>query len=116
MSTTAISKLAPFEFKLEPDAVDAATYTLKPLSGLEHMEVMASNEINEQGQIVYTGRSLRMAIKYGLKGWDGVCDADGEALGYSHANVERLPPLDLHRIANEILRRSEITGEERKNS
>ena len=118
MSTTAISKIAPFPFKLDKGTDDAAAaeYTLKPLSGLEHMEVMAYAEMNDQGNIVYTGKSLRRAIAYGLKGWSNVFDSDGEELPFSQQNIDRLPPLDLHQIGNEIINRSQLTGAERKNS
>jgi len=118
MPTITINKTTPSSYvlKAQKEESDQTQFMIKPLTGLEHMEVLALADAGDQGQMIYAGKSLKLALMFGLKGWENLCDQDGKAIEFNRLNIDLLPPLDLHELAQEILTRSELTSTERKNS
>jgi len=100
----------------QKNEVNPAEFNLKPLSGLEYMEVMSEMFQAEDGSIRMPGSALRLAISYGLKGWKNFFDETGEDVPFSKPNVGRLPATVLSDLANKIISISELGVAERKNS
>ena len=117
MAITAISKLTTADYIPErnKDIGDPTVFKLKPLSGRRYMEIMPELKTDENGETSVSGKGLWMAIKFGLVGWDNFYDEDGKELKFNMINIEKIPPVTLIDLAGEIINRSEVGAEERKN-
>lgn len=114
MTIHAIPQIMPFTFvpKQDRDSDIKTTFTLKPLNGLQHMEVL--REIDDKG--FFTSRGLKLALQYGLAGWENFNDEHGTPVPFSTVNFAAVPPFILHEIGVEIINRSSLGETERKNS
>ena len=117
MEITAISKLTTADYIPENDkeSSEPTAFKLKPLNGMQYMEVIAELKTDENGEASLTGKGLGLAIKFGLAGWDNFCDEDGKNLKFNRLNIVKIPPIILTELAGEIINRSEVGAEERKN-
>ncbi len=117
MTITAFSGLAPEKYipRSEREEDSPAEFTLKPLNGLEYMEVIGQLINDEDLGWQITGRGLRIAISYGVIGWTEFNDADGKEIKFSKNNVKLLPSVILGELADKIINISEIGEAERKN-
>ena len=79
------------------------------------MEIMLEVAKNADGDLAVTGKGLRLAIKYGLTGWENFVGDDGKDIPFSRAAVGRIPLADLSDIASEVLDRSKVSEEQEKN-
>lgn len=114
MTLHAITQIMPFDYipKQDRDSDTKTIFKLRPLNGLQHMEVL--REIDDENR--YTTAAIRLAIKYGLTGWENFTDESGHAIPYSPVTIARLPPFVLHELGMEIITRSELGEPARKNS
>lgn len=117
MSITAISKLIAEDYipQSDIDSDNPTKFRLRPLNGMQYMEVMSELIRNDDGQLRISGKGMKMALQYGLIGWSNFRDEDGNELKFNILNVEKIPPVILSELASEIISRSEIGEEERKN-
>ena len=117
MAITAISRLIAEDYVTEGDrgSDEPTSFSLKPLNGMQYMEVIAELKTNGDGEASLTGEGLKLAIKYGLVGWKNFCDEDGANLKFNKLSVTFIPPTILAELASEIISRSEVGAEERKN-
>jgi len=98
---------APYVLERErkkPEA-DRTTFTLQPLDGLQSLDV------NSLGYVNY-----RLALTIGLKDWSNLKDESGQLVKFSIDNFSKVQPEDLLDIACEIIERSSLSEEQRKNS
>ena len=93
----------------ELDAETPTRFKLKPLNGFEYMDVLGETAVNEHGHRMLNARGMRQAIKYGLVDWENF-DAP-----FNQQSVGTIPTTYLIEIANEIINRSDLTGEKEKN-
>lgn len=105
--------LGPEWFRLKKES--KAEFHIRPLNGLEAMEVMSEVSVIK-GKVKISGQALRNALDYGLTGWRGVVDGEGQEVPFTRANVNRLDATTLSSLASEIISRSNLTGEQEKNS
>ena len=119
MAITAISKLTAEDYVPESDrdsdADDQTSFSLKPLNGMQYREVIAELKTDGDGESSLTGQGLKLAIKYGLAGWENFSDENEKVLKFNKLNVSKIPPIILTELAGEIINRSEVGAEERKN-
>jgi len=116
MAIKTISVLAATWFvpKSEKDDMNPARFEVRPLDGMQYMEVM--NETSGTGvDLRISGRGLKLALQHGLVGWETVQDKDGKNIEFSRNEVNRLPPILLTELAAEILDISELGEEAIKN-
>lgn len=109
------SKIAPTWFKSERDESGQVEWLLKPLSGLEFMQVQAGAIVSERGDYVYNGQALRDALRFGVQGWKGIVDKEGNPIAYSHFMLDMIPVKHLNEVFNEIINRAFIREYEEKN-
>lgn len=118
MATNVQNKITPDWYvpEEEKDKADAARYRIRPLDGMEYLEVVPHMFVDADGYIRYDGKAMQILIRYGLEGWENHCDPEtGKELEFSRDAVRRLPPLRLKMLAQEIANRSQLTEGERKN-
>jgi len=117
MSITAAKGFIPEKYipESQKNETPPAEFTLKPLTGLEYMEVMSEMYRDDKGQIHMPGTALTLAINYGLKGWKNFIDEDGEDVGFSKQAIAFLPAVELSELADKIIAISELGVAERKN-
>ena len=98
---------APYVSDLDKDLDDAekTTWILKPLDGLQHADVMSTGLVN-----------YRLALSFGLVDWQNLKDQNGRAVKFSQDSFKDIPAEYLVDIASEIVDRSELKDEQRKNS
>jgi len=123
----ALSEIREVEFVLEDnqDDDDKVTFTLKSLRG-KHRDVVRDRTrenakvIGDQVHAVIADymAANRLAVQFGLVGWDGLERGDGSAVkfpGKGMAAVHELDDDTLQELGEEIRRISELTGDEAKN-
>ena len=97
--------------------IEGSEFYLKPLSGIEMMEVTEKVQVNEDGSVFINSSLCKLLIHYGLKGWKNFNDSKGPVVyGSSQAaNIDRLPLELIRPLALEILDKSQIgEGDEKK--
>jgi len=104
---TAIEVISEQEFVSELDEKEdnPTRWKIKRLDGVQYIEVCRAGAVD-----------YNLAIMYGLVGWENFNDFDGNPVKYSAANIKRIPPLYLQDIGFEIMLKSELKGDARKNS
>lgn len=117
MAITAISKLTAEDYIAQSDREDESPtrFRLRPLNGLQYMEVISELSRGDDGQLRISGKGMKLALQYGLVGWSNFRDSDGKEIKFNPVNVEKIPPVILSELAGEIINRSEIGEDERKN-
>lgn len=102
---------APYTPKGEEGKGDPARFILKPLSGLEALEVQE----NLPGTGLWNAAATKAAVMRGLVGWENFNDSAGPVpfLADMNANIARLPAELLIALRREISART-WPGEEDK--
>lgn len=99
----------------EKDSDDPTTFTLKPLNGLEYMQVLNNTTIDDNGVTKLSATGLELALRHGLTGANNLIGENGKPITLNRFTMKTLSAVLLIEIANAILEASEIDGEERKN-
>lgn len=118
MATNLQNKIAPAWFTPadEEGKEDAARYRIRPLDGMEFLEVAPHMYLDASGYIHYDGKGMQILIRYGLMDWENHFDPEtGECIEFNREALRRIPPLRLKVIAQEIADRTQLTEGERKN-
>jgi len=93
-----------------------AVFELKPLDGLETMEVYNELSRNVEGDYKISGTGLRIALKYGLVGWSNLLDKEKNEVAFSLANMGKIIPMALSELADKIVDISDLGIDEKKTS
>ena len=119
MSIRAIPNLmiADYTPHSDRDAEVQTVFKLRPLNGMQHMEVLREFEVDpddkKKGSISTKG--LMIALRHGLVGWENFNDSAGSPIAFTRDNIGLIPPFILHEIAIEISNRSDLGDTGRKN-
>lgn len=96
--------------------VDRPTrYKLKPLDGLQFMEIMTHGEHTALGEFVPTHLGRVLTLRYTLKDWENL-DHNGKADKFSIAALHHVPGHHLIECANHIIEVSAPGADDAKNS
>lgn len=102
----------------ERDAVTPTRFLLRPLDGVERLDVSFYRD--ENANLSLSSDAARAALKHGLQGWEHILDTNGSPLHWNpvdrDANLKRLPAELVAELATEIFVRSVLSEAERKNS
>lgn len=102
------------------EEINGSEFLLKPLSGIEFMEVSEEVRVNQStGDIQITAKAQYRALEKGLQGWRKFSDEDGNAVLFSGSmpqNISRLQMEDVKDIAIAIITRSQVVEDEAKKS
>ena len=109
------SKIAPTWFKSDRDRSGDVEWLLKPLTGLEFLQVQAGATVSADGYFIYNGQSIRDALRFGIQGWKGVVDEKGDPINYNHFMLDKVPQKHLNEVFNEIINRAFVSENEQKN-
>ncbi|SBS29106.1 hypothetical protein MSP8886_01440 [Marinomonas spartinae] len=109
------SKIAPTWFKSDRDESGDVEWLLKPLSGLEFMQVQSGASINSEGHFTYSGQAMRDALRFAIQNWKGFFDAEGKPIEYSQHMLNLVKQKYLVEVFNEIINRAFIREYEEKN-
>ncbi len=118
MTITAVRGLVSEQYTPEQagDKENKTSFEIKPLNGLVALEVLADGKTDADGTFRVTGQALQKALKHGLVGWKNFTDEVGNDIKFSITNFHRVPAMVLNDIASEIINRSQLSGDEVKNS
>ncbi len=112
MSIKALSGIAPEWFAPKQDDEENPTrFKIKPLSGIEHLEVLS----NCDGYLL-TGKGITAALKSGVVDWENFNDVDGNEIEFSFSKFGLIPALVVNELADRIMELSTLRDKERKNS
>ena len=119
MSTTALAGLAaewitPGDQAGE-DIENPTRYKIKPLNGLEFLEVVANGTHNNEGEFMPDHKGRLILLRLGVKDWENVTDASGENYVFNVARIKYIPMPHLIELVNTILERSALGAEAEKN-
>jgi len=105
MAITVNEKLIPDWYipEGEIDEEEKAEFRLKPMNGSQGLEVMKGGSPD-----------LRLALLYGLLDWKNIKKENGNQVEYKSSKISLLPTILQAEIANEIIARSNIAGDEKK--
>lgn len=117
MPITAIDNLSPSWYtpECEKDEENPTRFNLRPLDGLEYMEVIAEVTKLESGDFSISSRGMQKAIRSGVVGWENFLGSNGKDIKFSPHNINKIPPLILQELASEVIERSELGAEAEKN-
>lgn len=118
MTTKALTGLVA-EWFTPADQADDETptrYKLKPLNGLQFMEVAQHGNVDGDGAFTPNHKGRLLLLHHGLKDWENVVDDKDESLGFNLARIKFIPTTHLVEISNELLMRSALGAEAEKNS
>ncbi|RDL44689.1 hypothetical protein DN730_09905 [Marinomonas piezotolerans] len=111
------SKLVPTWYQSKLDKNDPIEWLLKPLTGMEFMQVQSGARMTEEGGIVYSAQAQRDAMRFAIRDWKGVQhEQTSEPIEYSYYLLETLPSQYLIEVFREIADRAMLREYERKNS
>ncbi|WP_406828116.1 hypothetical protein [Microbulbifer sp. ARAS458-1] len=100
----------------DPDDAAPAGFLLAPLTEVQTMEIMADGTIDAAGNF-YPNHGARVKmLTWGLKDWRNVEDANGVPVDYKPGDWQQLPWNLMGELANQIMIRSALREDERKNS
>lgn len=117
MAIVASGKLTESTYIIEEDRDDEepTTFKLKPMDGQQYMGVMAEGNLDNDGMMSFSERTMKQTLRYGLVGWDNFNDAEGKAVKFSRMNFGRLPVTVLTELFSEIINISSLSEEDSKN-
>lgn len=119
MAITALAGLAPYWYTPEEEQGEpaAAQFKLKPLNGMQYLEIMHEGKVTQDGQGFVTNyQGRQMLLKYGLLDWKNVETETGDPLPFSIRNLDMIPADILLELGNEILSKSSLAEADRKKS
>lgn len=117
MAIIARGKITEVIFITENDreSEDPTKFTLKPMDGVQYMGVMAEGNIDADGMMSFSERTMKSALRYGLVGWDNFNDGDGKKVKFSRLQFGQLPVEVLTEIFSEIISISTVDEDDSKN-
>ncbi|MFZ5697768.1 MAG: hypothetical protein ACOY9J_03445 [Pseudomonadota bacterium] len=119
MALRAASPLAPFWFEpLDEDGnTQGVKFQLKGLKALDLFDVNAA-AIHSEGTVKWTSASVRLGLRMGLVGWEGLLDNDGNPVPFEKSidnNISRLSWTVMSQLFGQILDASQLGVEQEKN-
>jgi len=117
MAIVAQAKVLESDYIIESDR-DSETPTifkLKPMDGQQYMGVMAEANMDQDGMMTFSERTMKNTLRYGLVGWNNFPDEEGKEVKFSRHNFGRIPVTELTELFSEIIRISSISEDESKN-
>ena len=99
----------------EKDSEKPARFKLKPLDGMQYVELCGEAKFTESGGMVPTRKATEIALKAALVDWENIDEANDRPLKFSPHNFKHLPAEILSELVNEILIRSTLTEDDSKN-
>ncbi|WP_111639993.1 hypothetical protein [Marinomonas shanghaiensis] len=109
------SKIVPTWFESDLDEKRDVKWLLKPLSGLEFMQVQSGASINAAGNFTYSGQAMRDALHFSIQDWAGFNDKSGNPMRYGRHRLGFAKQKYLTEVFNEIMNRAFIREYEEKN-
>jgi len=97
------------------DDEEKTAFEIKPLNGMVAMEVFAEGNTDANENLRLPGKALQKVLKHGLVNWRKFDDELGRPIKFSITNFHSMPQWVLNEIATEIIKISQLSGEERKN-
>jgi hypothetical protein len=97
------------------DVEKVTRYKVKPLHGLQMMEVAANGETNRNGEFMPSHKGRLLLLQNGVKDWENVTDDAGNVFAFNLPRLKFLPTAHLVELTNEILQRSVLGAEAEKN-
>lgn len=91
-------------------------FRLAPLNGEQSSELTNSLAFETDDSLKIEERSVKIALKYGLRDWKNIVDENGNNLEFHRGNIRYLPFEVRSKIFVEILKRNQLSEQERKNS
>jgi len=118
MAITAVPNLTVYKYTpiAERENDNPTTFDLKPLNGVEYMEVCAELIPDGVGGADLPHAGGVICLKHGLVGWSNLLDENGQEIVFNKLNFGRVPSAILSELATEIFVRAEVGEPERKNS
>lgn len=89
---------------------DPAKFEIMPLNQSQYTEVLGYRLTGE------AGKAFKTAFNYGVKNWSGILDEDGSPLPCKPRHFSIMDAETITEIGAEIIERTDLTDEERKNS
>lgn len=85
------------------------SFTLRPLSAAERIDILSTATNAKQ-----YGQAMLLACEYGITGWNGVKDAQGQDAAFDIHNIKLMPVEAMIEVANYILKISKADPEIKK--
>ena len=114
---TALSNIAA-EFytpTTEIDEENPTRFKLKPLNGIDYMNVITESGTNADGNFVLSASSGQRALKSGLVDWENFTFADGKDVKFSIHNFKLIPAEILAELIGQIMSISSTDASAEKN-
>jgi len=117
MAITALKKIIKTDFTTEDDrkSENPTIFKLNPMDGLQYMGVMAEGNIDTDGMMTFSERTMKTTLRYGLVGWSNFNDEHGKEIKFSRHSFGKLPVGVLTEIFSEIISISSVDEEDSKN-
>ena len=119
MATKALTGFTPTWFtptdQRDKDIDRPTRYKLKPLDGIQFLEVAANGDTQADGTFMPNHKGRLLLLRNGIKGWENVVDHDDETLEFNIARIKFIPAPHLVECVNEILERSALGAADEKN-
>ena len=116
MANHAARILAPFWY--EPEDGNGLKFKLRGLTGIQVFDVNAHAVHGDGGSITWGAAGARAALRFGLLGWEGFNDADGQPVEFGkdfEKNIAKLDFLLANELFAKILEASSLGAEAAKN-
>ncbi len=122
MAITAVDPVTPQPYVTNADKDDPnpTRFLLRGLTSREKINLLTRIDIDPAtGNAKMNGSILDDILAAALTGWENFKDGAGHEVAYDRknrsANLDRLPPEVLNELAMEIMRRSGIVEDDKKN-
>lgn len=114
MAITVFSKITPILYtpKSEEKAENPTKFQLKPLDGLQYMDVLTHTSTDQNDNVTLSHLGMRLALKHGLLNAVGLLDELGNDIELS---AQMLDVTLLIELSGKIMEISNLTESERKN-
>lgn len=115
MANHAAKILAPFWF--EPEDGDGLKFRLRGLTGVQLFDVNA-HIVRNGDSTSWNAAGIRAALRFGLIGWEGLNDAEGNAVEFGkdfEKNIARLDFILANELFAKILEASNLGNDAAKN-
>jgi hypothetical protein len=96
---------------------DDEEFLIRPPNSPTMLDIRNEISVDEEtGNILISGRGVMAACRFGLLDWKGIKDEKGEDLPFSSKLIAWLPADHLKMLAAKIIKESQLSESERKNS
>lgn len=100
----------------DPDDSNPPAFLLQPLTQVQTMEVVADGTITEGGRFIPSHAGRVKLLGWGVKNWRNVENANGVPAEFKPGSWQQLPWNTQIELADQIMARSALPEDERKNS